>query len=151
MTTNSLKDKLQDAVKAAMRAQEKSRLGVIRLIMAALKQKEVDERVELTDTDILAILDKMLSQRRDSINQFGLAGRQDLVDKEQFEVSVIQEFLPVALSQEEITHLVQDAIAQLQAKSISDMAKVMSFLKPKLQGRADMGAVSAMIKGILAS
>ena len=145
-----LKDQIQSDMKVAMKAGDKARLGVIRLILAAVKQREVDERIELDDTQILAVLDKMVKQRRDSISQYSAAGRQDLADVEQFEIEVIQDYLPAALSEAEIAGLVTAAIAETGAAAISDMGKVMAILRPKVQGRADMGAVSALVKRQLA-
>ncbi len=142
----SLKTRLQDDTKAAMRSKDKRRLGVIRLIMAAIKQREVDERIELDDTQILAVLDKMAKQRRESIAQFRQADRDDLVDQEQFELDLISDYLPTALSAEEISRLIDQAIHACGAESMRDMGKVMAQLKPQLQGRADMSAVSAQIK-----
>ena len=141
-----LKQRLQDDMKASMKAGDKPRLGVIRLMLAAVKQREVDERIELTDEQVLAVLDKMLKQRRESIKQYQQAGRQELADQEAFEVGVIQTYLPAALSEAEIAALVSEAIATAGASSIRDMGKVMGQLKPKLQGRADIGAVSALVK-----
>jgi uncharacterized protein YqeY len=145
-----LKQRLQDDMKASMKAGDKPRLGVIRLMLAAVKQREVDERIELTDEQVLAVLDKMLKQRRESIKQYEQAGRQELADQEAFEVGVIQTYLPAALSESEIAALVTEAIAAADASSIRDMGKVMGQLKPKLQGRADIGAVSALVKRKLA-
>ncbi len=136
-------------MKTAMKAGDKPRLGVIRLITSAIKQVEVDERKDLSDADILAILDKMTKQRRESAAQYEQAGRQDLLDQENYEITVLQEFLPEALSDDEIDALIEAAIASTQASSIKDMGKVMGELKPKLQGRADMGAVSGRIKARL--
>ena len=141
-----LKAQIQADMKTAMKAGEKTRLGVIRLILAAVKQREVDERIELDDTQVLAVLDKMMKQRRDSIEQFGAAGRQDLVDVERFEVEVIQGYLPRALDEAELAALVEAAVTQSGAAAMSDMGKVMALLKPQVQGRADMGAVSAQVK-----
>lgn len=141
-----LKERITEDMKAAMRARDKDRLGVIRLIQAAIKQREVDERITLDDTQVLAALDKMLKQRRDSITQFESGGRQDLADKEKFEVNIIQEFMPQALTDAEIDTLIDDVMNQTGAASIKDMGKVMSALKPRIQGRADAGAVSAKIK-----
>jgi hypothetical protein len=129
-----------------MKAGDKVRLGVIRLILAAVKQREVDERIELDDAQVLAVLDKMVKQRRDSIEQFGAAGRQDLVDVERFEVEVIQGYLPAALSEAELTALIESAVTASGAAAMSDMGRVMAVLRPQVQGRADMGAVSAMVK-----
>jgi len=141
-----LKDRIQDDMKSAMKAHDKARLGTIRLILAAIKQREVDERIELDDSQVLAVLDKMVKQRRDSIAQYQQAGRQELADQEQAEIEVIQEYLPAALTDEEITALIDEAIATTGASSMKEMGKVMGLLRPKLQGRADMGAVSARIK-----
>ncbi len=141
-----LKAQIQADMKTAMKAGEKTRLGVIRLILAAVKQREVDERIELDDTQVLAVLDKMMKQRRDSIEQFGAAGRQDRVDVERFEVEVIQGYLPRALDEVELAALVEAAVTQSGAAAMSDMGKVMALLKPQVQGRADMGAVSAQVK-----
>ena len=148
--SSTLKIQIQDAMKTAMKQHEKERLGTIRLILAALKQKEIDERIELTDTDILAILDKMLKQRRESIHQYQAAQRQDLVNQEQFEIGIIQNFMPAALSESEIADLLDLAFAQTEAKTISDMNKVMAIIKPQVQGRADMGKVGQLIKQRLA-
>ncbi|MDH3527499.1 MAG: GatB/YqeY domain-containing protein [Gammaproteobacteria bacterium] len=144
-----LKDRIQQDMKDSMRGGNKSRLAVIRLILAAIQQKEVDERIELDDTQITAVLDKMTKQRRESISQFEKAGRNDLVDQETAELQIIQEFLPEQLGEAEINALIEAAMAQTGASSIKDMGKVMGQLKPKLQGRADMGAVSALIKARL--
>jgi len=133
-----------------MKGGDKPRLAVIRLINAAIKQREVDERIELDDSQVLAVLDKMVKQRRDSVTQYEQAGRNELADQEKFEIGVIQEYLPAALSEDEILALVDEAIAATGASSMQDMGKVMGGLKPKLQGRADMGAVSALIKQKLA-
>ena len=141
-----LKAQIQSDMKTAMKAGDKVRLGVVRLILAAVKQREVDERIELDDAQVLAVLDKMVKQRRDSIEQFGAAGRQDLVDVERFEVEVIQGYLPAALSEVELTALVESAVTASGAAAMSDMGKVMAVLRPQVQGRADMGAVSAMVK-----
>lgn len=151
MTEESLKNKIQASMVATMRAKDQPKLAVIRLIQAAIKQQEVDERVTLDDTRILSTLDKMISQRRDSIKQFEAAARHDLAEKEIFEIGIIQEYLPPPLSQEEIQVLVQEAIQSVGAGSIRDMGKVMDLLKPKLQGRADIGAVGSLIKSQLAS
>ncbi|HIP52471.1 MAG TPA: GatB/YqeY domain-containing protein [Chromatiales bacterium] len=145
-----LKERIQDDMKTAMRGGDKRRLGVIRLVMAAIKQREVDERIELDDTQVLAVLDKMVKQRRESIAQYEKAGRDDLTEQEQYEISVLQDYLPEALSEEEIAAMVDEAIAQIGASSIRDMGKVMGQLKPKMQGRADMGTVSALVKQKLA-
>ncbi|TNI18463.1 GatB/YqeY domain-containing protein [Aeromonas dhakensis] len=146
----SLKDQLKDQQKLAMLAKDKQRLGAIRLLMAEIKQREVDTRVELDDQDILAVVTKMVKQRRDSISQFEAAGRQDLADKESAEIVVLQEFLPQQLTAAEITALIEQAIAESGAAVMADMGKVMAVLKPKIQGRADVGAVSAQVKTRLA-
>ncbi len=141
-----IKQRIDDDVKTAMRSKDKDRLGVLRLITAALKQKEVDERVELDDTMVLAIMEKMTKQIRDSIQQFEKAGRDDLAQKESFELGIIQEYLPEQLSEDEIKTMITEAIASSGAKSPKDMGKVMGILKPRLQGRADMGQVSGLVK-----
>ena len=141
-----LKSRLQDDMKTAMKAGDKPRLGVIRLMLAAIKQREVDERIELDDAQTLAVLDKMVKQRRDSISQYEGAGREDLAEVERFEVGIIQHYLPAALSETEIAALVEEAVAASGAAAMSDMGKVMNVLRPQIQGRADMGAVSALVK-----
>ena len=146
----SLKDQLKDQQKLAMLAKDKARLGAIRLLMAEIKQREVDTRIELNDEDILAVVTKMVKQRRDSISQFEAAGRQDLADKESAEILVLQEFLPQQLTAEEIAVLIEQAIIESGAAVMADMGKVMAVLKPKIQGRADVGAVSAQVKTRLA-
>ncbi|WP_017410635.1 GatB/YqeY domain-containing protein [Aeromonas hydrophila] len=146
----SLKDQLKDQQKLAMLAKDKARLAAIRLLMAEIKQREVDTRVELNDQDILAVVTKMVKQRRDSISQFEAAGRQDLADKESAEIVVLQEFLPQQLTAAEIAALIEQAIAESGAAVMADMGKVMAVLKPKIQGRADVGAVSAQVKTRLA-
>lgn len=146
---SEIKARIQDDMKAAMRAKQTARLGTIRLILAALKQIEVDERIELDDARVLAVLDKMVKQRRDSIKQYQDANRQELADKELAEIEIIQEYLPQALSEAEIDALLEDAIAKSGATSMQDMGKVMGILKPQLQGRADIGAVSGKIKSRL--
>ena len=146
---SGLKTRILDDVKAAMRAQDKERLGTLRLISAAIKQREVDERIQLEDTHVLAVLDKMAKQHRDSIAQFESAGRHDLVKKEQSELSVVTSYLPQALSEAEVTDLIKAAIADTGAASTKDMGKVMAILKPRVQGRFDMGKVGGMVKGLL--
>ena len=148
---DSLKDQITADMKDAMRAKDKDTLGTIRLIQAAIKQREVDERIELDDSQVLAVLDKMVKQRRDSINQYRDAGREELAAKEEAEIGVIQRYLPAALSEAEIDTLIEQAISSSGAQSMQDMGKVMGQLKPKLQGRADMGAVSARIKARLSA
>jgi uncharacterized protein len=145
-----LKQQIQDDMKTAMKAGDKRRLGVIRLILAAIKQREVDERIELDDTQVLAVLDKMVKQRRDSITQFEKAGRTDLVEQEGFEVEVCQGYLPAALSAQEVAALIEQAVAETGASGVKDMGRIMGWLKPKVQGRADVGVVSAQVKSRLA-
>lgn len=141
-----LKAQIIDDMKAAMKSGEKARLGVIRLITAAIKQREVDERIELDDEQVLIVLDKMVKQRRDSIKQYTDAGREDLAAIEEAEVEIIQAYLPAALSEDEIAAIVEAAIAQTGASSMADMGKVMGIVKPQVQGRGDMGAVSGIVK-----
>ena len=146
----SLKDRVTEDMKSAMRSGDKRRLGVIRLLLAAVKQREVDDRIPALDDDqVIATLDKMVKQRRESISQYEKAGRTDLADQEHYEVSVLQEYLPAALSEAEIDALIDAAVTDTGASSIKDMGKVMGILKPQMQGRADMGAVSARIKARL--
>ncbi len=147
----SMKKQINDAMKDAMRAKDKPRLGAIRLIQAEIKRIEVDERIEIDDARILAILDKMVKQRRDSINQYETAGRQELADIEIAEINVIQHFLPAALSDAEISAMVAAAVTETGASSMADMGKVMGILKPQIQGRADGGAVSGLVKAALNS
>ncbi|MCK5499503.1 MAG: GatB/YqeY domain-containing protein [Gammaproteobacteria bacterium] len=143
---SALKQRINDDVKTAMRSKDKERLGVLRLITAAFKQKEVDERIELDDTMVLAIMDKMTKQIRDSIQQFEQAGRDDLAQKEAFELGIIQEYLPAQLTEGEIKQIITESIEATGAESAKDMGKVMGVLKPRLQGRADMGKVSGLVK-----
>ena len=145
----SIKDTLQQDVKDAMRSGDKRRLGVIRLVMAAIKQREVDERIELDDTQVTAVLDKMSKQRRESIEQYSKAGRDDLVDQESYELDLLKAYLPEQLDDAEIDAMIDEALQSTGASSIKDMGKVMGQLKSKLQGRADMGAVSNKIKARL--
>ena len=145
----SLKARISDDMKSAMRAKDAPRLSAIRLLLSAMKQKEVDERVELSDADVVAIIDKMLKQRRESIAQFEKGGRQDLADTEKFEVGVLQAYMPQALSDTDIDAEIAAAMQASGAKAISDMGKVMAILKPKFAGRADMGKVSGLIKAKL--
>jgi len=147
---SELKARITEDMKAAMRAKDAPRLSAIRLILAAVKQREVDERKELTDADIVAVLDKMGKQRRDSIAQYDAAGRQDLADAERFELNLLQEYMPKALSDAEIEQAVEAALAESGAAGPQDMGKVMSLLKPRLAGRADMTAVSQRVKSRLA-
>ncbi|MGB0468719.1 MAG: GatB/YqeY domain-containing protein [Pontibacterium sp.] len=148
---SDLKQQITSEMKAAMRAKDKARLGTIRMILAEIKRIEVDERIEPDDTRVLATLDKMSKQRRDSISQFEAANRQDLADTERRELEVIKTFLPQPLSVEEISELVNQAISASGAQSMQDMGKVMGVLKPRIQGRADIGDTSKLVKQRLAS
>ena len=141
-----IKARLSEDMKAAMKAGEKRRLGIIRLIHAAIKQREVDERVELDDAQVFAVLDKMIKQRRDSFAQYEAAGREDLAEQERYEIGVCQGYLPSALSEAEIQTLIEAAMAASGATAMKDMGKVMAILKPQVQGRADVGAVSTLVK-----
>jgi len=147
----ALKDRITEDMKSAMRAGDKDRLGAIRLILAAIKQREVDERITLDDTQVLAVLDKMLKQRRESIAQFKSGGREDLAAKEAAEISILQTYLPAQLNEAELDALIGEAIAATGAASVKDMGKVMGMVKAKAQGRADMSAVSARIKAKLST
>jgi uncharacterized protein len=148
---SSLKTRLQEDVKAAMRAKDKERLGALRMVMATLKQAEVDTRKPLADAQIIALLDKMLKQRREALGQYEAAGREDLAAKERFELEVIQIYMPQPLSDAEIEQFIDEAIQHSQAASTKEIGKVMAVLKPRLQGRADMAAVSAKVKARLAA
>ena len=145
----SLKARITDDMKSAMRAKDAARLGAIRLLLAAIKQREVDERIELDDSQIIAAIDKMLKQRRDSISQYEAAGRQELADIEHFEIGVLQEYMPAAASDEEIDLLIEQAVTETGAVAVKDMGKVMAMIKSKLAGRADMALVSGRIKARL--
>ncbi len=145
----SLKEKITEDMKAAMRARETARLATIRLLTAAIKQKEVDERIELNDDHVLAIIEKMIKQRKDSITQFEAGGRQDLADIEKGELAILVTYMPAALSEAEVQAEVAAAVAASGAAGPQDMGKVMAILKPKLAGRADMTAVSALVKAAL--
>jgi uncharacterized protein YqeY len=145
----SLKERITDDMKAAMRAGEKERLGVIRMITSAIKQREVDERIALDDTQVLSVLEKMIKQRKESLVQFQAGNRQDLVEKEAAEIALLQGYLPSQLSDAELDSLITEAIASTGAASIKDMGKVMAIIKGKAQGRADMAAVGAKIKAKL--
>jgi len=147
----ALKEKITQDMKDAMKAGEKERLGVIRLILSALKQREVDERIVLDDSQILSVLDKMLKQRRESVAQFTQGNRKDLADKEEAEIKIIQAYMPAQLSEAELDQLVTAAVAESGAATVKDMGKVMAILKPKVAGKADMSAVSAKIKAKLGS
>ena len=146
----SLQEQLKSELKTAMLAKDKARVGTIRLLMAEIKQKEVDTRTVLNDEEIIAVLTKMVKQRKDSISQYEAAGRQDLADIEAAEIVVLQAFLPQPLSEAEVDTLIDSTVTQLAASGMQDMGKVMNALRPQLQGRADMGAVSAKIKARLA-
>lgn len=146
----TLKATITEDMKTAMRAKDTARLGTIRLLQAAIKQREVDERVELSDDDIIAVVEKMLKQRRDSISAYDSAGRDDLSDVEKYEVSVLQTYLPAQLTEDEIHQILDDVIANTGASSVKDMGKVMGSVKPLVAGKADMGIVSALIKARLA-
>lgn len=146
---SEIQARINEAVKDAMRAKDKDRLGTLRLATSEFKRIEVDERVTLDDARVIAILDKMIKQRKDSVTQFKAGGRADLAAKEQAEISVLQEFLPAALSDAELEALMKKAIAESGAEGMKDMGKVMAILKPQVQGRTDMGAVSQKIKALL--
>jgi uncharacterized protein YqeY len=146
----TLKDRINDDMKAAMRAKEAERLGAIRLLNAAIKQKEVDERITLDDAGVIGIVDKMLKQRKDSIEAFEKAGRTDLADKEKAEIAVLQSYLPARLSADEVAAAVKAIVAEVGAKGPGDMGKVMGAAKQRLAGKADMGQVSAAVKAALA-
>jgi uncharacterized protein YqeY len=144
--SDALKLRILDEMKAAMRSQDKRRLGVIRLITAAIKQIEVDERIAIDDARLLLILDKMIKQRRDSIAQYTQANRLDLADQESYEVGVIQEYLPTPFTDEELAEIITAVLTETGATSVKDLGKVMAVLKPRVQGRADMTVVSARVK-----
>jgi len=147
----SLKHRIQEDVKNAMRSQERERLAVLRLVTAAIKQKEVDERIDLDDAQVLAVLDKMAKQRRESLEQYRQAGRDDLAEQEAFELGLIQGYLPEQLGEDELADLIETTITETGASSIKDMGSVMNALRPKVQGRADMKAVSQSVKTQLMS
>lgn len=147
----TIKERVQEEIKNAMRAQDKIRLGTLRMILSEFKRIEIDERIVLDEVRALAILDKMEKQRRESMEAFTLAGRMELVEKEQNEIVIIQSFKPAALDPSEIQKLVSEAVQESSAASMQDMGKVMAILKPKLQGRADMSEVSALVKALLAA
>jgi uncharacterized protein YqeY len=142
----TLKERVQDDMKAAMRARDAARLSAIRLLLAALKQKEVDERLQLADADVLAIIEKMVKQRRESIAQFEKAARQDLADQEKFEIGVLTAYLPQQMGEAEVAQAIAAAVSEAGASGVKDIGKVMALLKPRLAGRADMGRVSALVK-----
>ncbi|MGE5616730.1 MAG: GatB/YqeY domain-containing protein [Bacillota bacterium] len=145
-----LRERVNEDMKAAMKARDAEKLGALRLLLAAMKQREVDERITLDDAGVVAVIDKMIKQRKDSIAQYEKASRKDLADKERFEIGVLEAYLPQQLSQSEVEAAVAEAIASTGAKSPAEMGKVMGILKPKLAGRADMGKVSALVKAKLA-
>jgi uncharacterized protein YqeY len=145
-----LREQLNEDIKTAMKAREAGKLGALRLMLSAVKQREVDERITLDDAGVVAVVEKMIKQRKDSISQFEKAARQDLADKEKYEISVIEGYLPKQLSQAEVEAAIAEAIASTGATSPADMGKVMGVLKPRLAGRADMGKVSGLVKGKLA-
>ncbi|HXZ94213.1 MAG TPA: GatB/YqeY domain-containing protein [Burkholderiales bacterium] len=147
----SLKDRIGEDMKAALRARDQARLSAIRLLLAAMKQKEVDERIALEDAHVLAIIDKMIKQRRESIAQYESAGRKDLADAEKFEIGVLSEYLPKQMSETEIAQAIDAAVTEAGASGVKDMGKVMGLLKPRLAGRADMGKVSAQVKARLSA
>ncbi|MBD1555541.1 GatB/YqeY domain-containing protein [Vibrio sp. S9_S30] len=146
----ALIDKLKDEQKLAMKAKDKLRLGTIRLALSAIKQREVDERITLSDDDIIAVLTKMVKQRRDSVAQFESAGRHDLADAERTEITVLEDFMPQPLTEEEVAALIDAAITESNPAGMQDMGKVMGVLKPQIQGRADMGKVSGLVRSKLA-
>jgi uncharacterized protein YqeY len=145
----TLKERITEDMKASMRSGDKDRLAGIRLVLAAIKQREVDERIQLDDTQVLAVLDKMIKQRRESITQFEAGSRADLVAKESAELAVLQSYLPTQLADAEVESLIRAAISSTGAASMKDMGKVMAAVKPQVQGRTDMGALSARVKGLL--
>ena len=145
----TLKDRISEDMKAAMRAKDAARLSAVRLLLAAMKQKEVDERIELSDADVLGIIDKMVKQRRESIAQYEKAARQDLADQEKFEIGVLLAYLPQQLGEAEVAQAVAAAVAESGAAGVKDMGKVMALLRPRLAGRADMGKVSGLVKAKL--
>ena len=147
----SLKARITEDMKTALRARDRAHLGAIRLLLAAIKQREVDERIELDDMQVIEAIEKMLKQRRDSISQYQAANRQDLVDVEEFEVKVLQEYLPQALTEEEVIALLEKVVADTGAAGIKDMGRVMAAIKPLVLGRADMGKISGLIKTRLSS
>jgi len=148
---NQLRSRIQEDMKDAMRAKNVARLGTIRMLIAAIKQREIDERITLDELQILATVDKLIKQRQESIAQYRQGNREDLVAKESAEIEVLREYLPQQLTEEEIQNLIQTSIKETNASSIKDMAKVMALIKPKAQGRADMGTIGAKIKALLSS
>jgi uncharacterized protein YqeY len=150
MADQTLKKSLTDAMKTAMRAKDKATLNAVRLILAEIKRIEVDERIDIDDARVLVVLDKMCKQRRDSISQYENADREDLAEQERFELGVIQSFMPTPLTDDELDGLIKEAISTSGAETLKDMGKIVALLKPKVQGRADMGAISKKIKALLA-
>ena len=146
-----LKDRITEDMKAAMRARDQARLSAIRLLLAAIKQKEVDERIALSDADVVTILEKMLKQRRESVTQYEAGGRADLAEAEKFEMKVLSEYLPQQMTEAEIARAIDAAVSEAGAAGVKDMGKVMGLLKPRLAGRADMGKVSAQVKSRLSA
>ena len=146
----ALREQLNEDIKVAMKAREAEKLGALRLLLAAVKQREVDERITLDDAGVIAVIEKMIKQRKDSISQFEKAARQDLVDKEKFELAILEAYLPQQLTQGEVEAVIAEAIASSGARSPADMGKVMALVKPKLAGRAEMGKVSGLVKAKLA-
>lgn len=146
----ALREQLNEDIKAAMKAREADKLGALRLLLSAVKQREVDERITLDDAGVIATVEKMIKQRKDSISQYEKAQRQDLADKEQYEISVIEAYMPKQMSEAEVKAVIDEAVAATGAKSPADMGKVMGVVKPKLAGRADMGKVSGLVKARLA-
>ncbi len=145
----TLKERIQEDMKAAMRAKDAARLSAVRLLLAAMKQKEVDERIELADADVLGIIEKMVKQRRESIAQYEKAARQDLADVEKFEIGVLSAYLPQQMGDAEVAQAIAAAVSESGASGVKDMGKVMALLKPRLAGRADMGKVSGLVKAKL--
>ena len=146
----ALREQLNEDIKSAMKAREQERLNALRLLLSAVKQREVDERITLDDAGVIGVIEKMLKQRKDSISQYEKAQRQDLADKEKYEISVIEAYMPKQMSEAEVAAVIAEAIASSGAKSAADMGKVMAVVKPKLAGRADMGRVSGLVKAKLA-
>ena len=145
----ALREQLNEDMKTAMKARDAEKLGAIRLLLSAVKQREVDERITLDDSGVIAVIEKMIKQRKDSISQYEKAARQDLADKEKFEIGVLEAYMPQQLSAAEVDAIVAQAVAESGAKSPADMGKVMAIVKPRLAGRADMGKVSGLVKGRL--
>jgi uncharacterized protein YqeY len=147
----ALREQLNEDIKAAMKAREAARLGALRLLLAAVKQREIDERITLDDAGVVGVIEKMIKQRRDSISQYEKAARQDLADQEKLEITVLEAYMPGKLSDAEVAAIIADAVASTGAQSAADMGKVMAVVKPKLAGRADMGKVSGLVKAKLSS